>query len=462
MLSSQPDVIVIGGGPGGYVAAIRFSQMGKKVLLVERGEMGGTCVNRGCIPTKAMLHVGKMVRDVTHSERVGIKAEVSVDFLKLQKWTRSAVEKNRRGIEFLCKQFGIEILTGSASFEAPHSIIVKPQGLHVTAKNIVIATGSRPVDLPTLRVDGKKILSSDDIFELKELPKNLVIVGAGAIGVEMATCFTSLGTKVVIVEIMDRILPSFCQEVATPINDMLCKLGVDVKLKTRVVEVSYDKNSSAVTLKLDDGQTIGADYVLVAVGRKPNTGELNLGSAGIMVDEKGFVKINDRLETTSRGVFAIGDVTGLPFLAHRAMAQGECSAEIALGLRDTYPFMAIPSVVYTDPEVAIVGMDEVEASRRGYEVVVSKFPFAASGRAQTLGRLEGFVKLIAEKPSGVLLGTQMVGSNVSELIGECSVIITGSYSLEDIALGVHPHPTLSEALAEAAKMALGKPVHFKS
>lgn len=456
----QVEVLIIGGGPGGYVSAIRFSQLGRKVALVEMDALGGTCTNRGCIPSKTLLHVGRVLDDLKRAGRMGITSKgVSVDFQKVQAWNRSTVERVRRGIEYLCESNGIEVMKGRAAFDSPNSVVVHPQGETVEAEIIVVATGSVPSDLPVLRMDSKTVLSSDDIFRLGELPAEMVIVGGGAIGVEMATAFASLGAKVTIVEIMDQILPGFDGDLIAPVSSSLQKLGVDIRLKARIVNAAIDDGGAV--LSLEGGGELRADRVLVAVGRRPNTDGLNLASMGIDLDQRGFIKVNDRLETTARGIFAVGDVTGLPFLAHRAMEQGYYAAGIACGVRDTYPYPAMPSVVYTDPEIATVGLGEAEAVRRGYKVVTGNFPFAASGRAKTMGRLEGFVKLVGDASGGALLGAQMVGPGVSELIGECSTLVTGSISLEEIAAGVHPHPTLSEALSEAAKAALGRPVHFK-
>jgi dihydrolipoamide dehydrogenase len=462
-LEKSVDAVVLGGGPGGYVSAIRLAQLGNKVTLVEQGEIGGTCTNRGCIPTKALIHVSRLVREVRHGERMGIKAPgVEVDFPKVQAWNRSIVDRLRKGVEYLLKTNGVEVVKGTASFESANVVVVQPQGDRVKAKIVIIATGSRPADLPVLRVDSKRILSSDEIFALTALPKDLVIVGGGVIGVEMATAFASLGTKVTIVEIMQQILPGFSKEIIAPVSNALRKLGVEIHLDTKVVEAKYSVSGERVQLKLESGVSIEADYILVSVGRRPNTDGLNLQSTGVTLDQKGFVKVNNRLETSARGIFAVGDVTGLPYLAHRAMDQGYYAAEIASGIIDMLPPMHTPSVVYSDPEIALVGIDEEEAARRGIEVITGKFPFIANGRSLTMGRTDGFVKLIGDKSGGELLGAHMVGPGVSELISECSVALASCLTLKEIAEGVHPHPTLSEAIMEAAKAALGRPVHGSS
>lgn len=457
------DAVVIGGGPGGYVSAIRLSQLGNKTLLIERGDIGGTCINRGCIPTKALIHVSRLIREVRQGERMGIKASgVDIDFSKVQAWNHSVVDRLRKGVEYLLKANGVEELKGEASFESPGTVMVQPQHETIRSKIFIVATGSRPSDLPMLRVDSKRILSSDEIFALTALPKELVIVGGGVIGVEMATAFASLGTKVTIVEIMQQILPGFSKEIIAPVLTALRRLGVEIHLGTKVVEAKYSSSGERVQLRLESGVSLDAEYVLVSVGRRPDTDSLNLQSTGITLDQKGFIRVNNRLETSARGIFAVGDVTGLPYLAHRAMDQGYYAAEIASGVIDMLPPMHIPTVVYSDPEIALVGIDEQEAVRRGIRAVTGKFPFIACGRSLTMGRTDGFVKLIGEKSGGELLGAEMVGPNVSELISECAVALTASLTLKEIAEGIHPHPTLSEAIVEAAKIALGRPVHYSS
>jgi dihydrolipoamide dehydrogenase len=462
-LEKSVDALVLGGGPGGYVSAIRLSQLGKKVILVEQGEIGGNCLNRGCVPTKALIHVSRLVKEVKHGERMGIKApSIEVDFPRVQAWNRSVVDRFRRGVEYLLRANGVEVVKGAASFESANAVVVQPQGDRIKAEIMIIATGSRPSDLPVLRVDSKRILSSDDIFLLSRLPKEMVIVGGGVIGVEMATALASLGTKVSVVEIMKQILPNFSREIIDPVSDALRKLSVEIHLDTKVVEAKYSGSGEKVQLRLESGVSLEADYILVSVGRKPNTDDLNLQSTGVNLDKKGFVKVDNRLETSAQGVFAVGDVTGMPYLAHRAMEQGYYAAEIASGIIDMLPPMHTPTVVYSDPEIALVGIDEQEAARRGIEVVTGKFPFVACARSLTMGRTDGFVKLIGDRSSGELLGAQTVGPGVSELISECAVALTASLTLKEIAEGVHPHPTLSEAIVEAAKIALGRPVHYSS
>jgi len=452
------DVAIIGAGPAGYISAIRFAQLGKRVVLIEKEKIGGACLNHGCVPMKALLTVAKTLKSLKKGDRMGIVvSQASVDFAKVNGWNHSVMDRFRKGIEFILKSNGIETVKGSATIEANDRVLVQPQGDIINAKTIVIATGSRPSDLPGLRFDSKRIISSDDIFELKSLPKNLVIVGGGVIGVEVATAFAEMGTKVTIVEIMDQLLPGWSRDLVVPVVDSLAKMGVDINLATKVTELKYSMEN--VLVSLEGKATIVAEYVLVAVGRRPNTDSMNLDRIGIVMDKKGFITVNNRLETNIKGIFAAGDVTGIPYLAHRSSEQGYSIAEIASGIQETYNGPYIPAVVYSDPEVAVVGMDETEAERHGIATIIGKFAFAASARAMTMGRMEGFVKLVGEKATGKLLGAHIVGASASDLISECVLALQNSMSLEQIASAVHPHPTLSEAIMEAAKMAVGKPLH---
>lgn len=452
------DALILGGGPAGYVSAIRFAQLGQTVMIVEKEKIGGACLNRGCIPMKTLLSVAKTLKDIKKSDRMGIVVtDAIIDYQKVYSWNHSVMDRFRRGIEYLLKTNGIELIIGNAAMESSDTVFVYPQELTIKAKTILIATGSSPSDLPGMRFDSRHIISSDEIFELKLLPKSLLIVGGGIIGVEMATAFAEMGTKVTIVEIMDQLMPGWHKDVVVPVVDSLAKLGVEINLSARVLELKYRGENVIATI---EGKTeIETEYVLVAVGRRPNTDDLNLTKAGVETDKRGYVKVNDRLETNVKGIFAAGDVIGIPYLAHRSSEQGYCIAEIASGLKAAYDYPPIPSVVYTDPEVAIIGMDESEAEEQGKEVLVGKFAFAASARAMTVGKLEGFVKVIGDRSTGKIIGAQIVGVEASDLISEFSLALKCSLTLEQIASAVHPHPTFSESVMEAARIAIAKPVH---
>jgi dihydrolipoamide dehydrogenase len=452
-MERHADAVVIGGGPAGYRSAIGMARMGFKPILIERSDLGGTCTNRGCIPTKALIHAAKVLRDAKQGGRMGILADgISLDFSQLQKWNHFVVEKSRRGVSHLLESHGIEVLKGDATFLGPRRLLLNPPGDVINTERVLVATGSRPSDVPSIRFDSNRILSSDEVFQIMKLPRELAIIGGGVIGIEMATAFAYLGSKVKIIELMEQILPGFETALVRPVHDALSKAGVEINLKSSVVQSEYT-GGGELRLTLADGRIIEPDIALVAIGRRPNTDSLGLDNAGVEVNDKGFIIVNDFLETSSKGIYAAGDVTGLPYLAHRAMGQGECAAENACGGRERV-CSAIPSVVYSDPEIAVVGMDEQACSARALDFVSGVYSFGSSGRAQTLGRMEGFVKVLGESVGHKLLGVRMVGSSVSELIGGCSTMINASLTLEDLASGSYPHPTLSEAIMEAAKAAL--------
>ncbi len=452
------DAIIIGGGPGGYVSAIRFAQLGKRVAVVEKDRLGGACLNRGCVPMKALLSVAKTLKDVRKGARMGIVApQLSVDYPKVVAWNLSVMDRFRRAVELLIKSNHIDLITGSARFRSATSIEVIPSGEVLNAKAIVIATGSRPMDLPGMRFDAKRVISSDEIFGLPALPKSLAIIGGGVIGVEVATALAEMGTSITIIEIMDQLMPGWPKDVISPVHDSLTKLGVDVRLKTKVSGIRDE--GPHVAISFDGAPDLQAEYALVAVGRRPNTDAIGIEAAGVELDRKGFVKVNPRLETNVSGIFAVGDVTGIPYLAHRSSEQGLAAAEIACGALDSFEMPPLPSVVYSDPEVGVVGIDEAEAVRQGCAAFSGKFAFAGSARAMTMGRLEGYVKLVGDRKTGRLIGTQIVGAGASDLISECALAMSRNMTIEEVAASVHPHPTLSEAIMEAAKAALGRPIH---
>jgi dihydrolipoamide dehydrogenase len=451
------DAIIIGGGPAGYTSAIRMAQLGKKPLLVEKSDLGGTCTNKGCIPTKALLHAAKVFRDARQGSRMGIRGEgVALDFTQLQQWNRFVVEKVRRGVKYLLDSNGVEVVKGEATFLSSKRLLLRPSGEELSSNRILIATGSRPSDLPCARFDSRGILSSDEIPQMQSLPSKLAIIGGGVVGVEMATAFAYMGSKVTMVELMGQILPGFDAELVRPVHDSLAKAGVELNLGCSVAESGYTGDGK-VRLLLADGRTILADRALVAVGRRPDTQSLGLQKAGVDVDGKGFIRVNDFLGSTSDGIYAAGDATGLPYLAHRAMDQGLLAAwNMLKGEGQSRYCPHFPSVVYSDPELAIAGMDQQACASRGLDVVVGSYSFGASGRAQTMGRSEGFVKVIAERNSQKLIGVGMVGQSASELIGGCSALMRASATLTDVSSGGFPHPTLSEAIMEAARSALKK------
>lgn len=443
------DVAIIGSGPGGYVCAIRLAQLGKKVIVVEEKEIGGTCLNRGCIPTKALLHIALTMKSIKNGESIGISTStINFDFGKAKAWISDVVSRLRSGISYLFKSYKIELIRGRASFASPNELSVENR--KIEAENVVVASGSRPSTIPSIKPDSRRIFTSDDVFNLEALPKNLIILGGGVIGVEMATAFSYMGCNVVLVEMMDQLLPGFPKDVVRPVEASLKKSGVSIYLHAKAE--SCELHDDKVKIKLDDGNSIEGDCVLLAVGRRPNVEALGLENADVKLNEKGFIKVDDRMETSSSGVFAIGDVVGLPFLAHKAMEEGYHVAEIIAGTRDSMPKLFVPQVVYSDPEIAIVGACEGEK--------FCKFPLMALGRAHTLNKVEGFVKILYDS-SNKIVGVQIVGPEASELISEASLVLTHSMSLEDISRAMHPHPTLSEAILEASRLGLGKCIHYR-
>ena len=439
------DVSIIGSGPAGYVCAIRLSQLGKKVILIEEKEIGGTCLNRGCIPTKALIHLAILFKNIKEGEKIGINVSgLSIDFNKAKNWINQIVLRLRSNLEYLLKSYKIDIIKGKAIINEKNELYVNNK--KIESNYIVIASGSEPLFIPSIIPDHNRILTSDDIFNINDIPNNLIIIGGGMIGIEMATIFSYLGSNVTIIEIMDQILPGFPKDIIIPVERSLKRSGVNIKLGIKTEKCEYNENKIKVIL--ENGEIINGDYVLLAIGRKPNTKDFS----NIKVDEKGFMKVNNKMEVTS-GVYAIGDVIGPPLLAHKAMEEGYYLAEIIAGIRDIMPKLNIPYVVYSDPEIAIIGEKEGE--------IIGKFPFISCGRAWTMEKTEGFLRIIGDK-NGKIIGAQIVGVNASEIISELSLAISSSLKIEDICHTVHPHPTLSEVVLEASRVSLKKSVHYKS
>ncbi len=439
------DVSIIGSGPAGYVCAIRLSQLGKKVILIEEKEIGGTCLNRGCIPTKALIHLAILFKNIKEGEKIGINVSgLSIDFNKAKNWINQIVLRLRSNLEYLLKSYRIDIIKGKAIINEKNELFVNNK--KIESDYIVIASGSEPLFIPSIIPDHNRILTSDDIFNINDIPNNLIIIGGGMIGIEMATIFSYLGSNVTIIEIMDQILPGFPKDIIIPVERSLKRSGVNIKLGIKTEKCEYNENKIKVIL--ENGEIINGDYVLLAIGRKPNTKDFS----NIKVDEKGFMKVNNKMEVTS-GIYAIGDVIGPPLLAHKAMEEGYYLAEIIAGIRDIMPKLNIPCVVYSDPEIAIIGEKEGE--------IIGKFPFISCGRAWTMEKTEGFLRIIGDK-NGKIIGAQIVGVNASEIISELSLAISSSLKIEDICHTVHPHPTLSEVVLEASRVSLKKSVHYKS
>lgn len=458
------QVVVIGAGPGGYVAAIRLGQLGKDVILIEEGpRLGGVCLNEGCIPSKALIHAADLKHEIEHASAMGLGAEgVSVDLPKLVEWKDGIVKKLTGGVQFLCEKNGVELLRGRAAFLSDRSLEVATEEgkVEVEFEQAIIATGSSTMELPGFAHDGDKVIAAREALSLGEVPERLVVIGAGYIGLEMGTVYAKLGSKVSVVEFLPDLFPALDAEVAQAMRRRLKQLGISLHLNHRAHAFEPGDPSIVTALGPDDRELqLEADRVLVSVGRVPNTSGLGLDAIGVELDEKGFLKTDDRRETNVPGIFAIGDAAGGVLLAHKAYREAKVAAEVIAGEPAAFDNVAIPAVVYTDPEIAWSGLTEKEAREQGFNVVTGSFPFRASGRAMTLNATGGFIKVVADADSKQLLGVLAVGRGVSELMGEATLGLEMGAFLEDLAATIHPHPTMSEALQEAVELALGKAVH---
>ncbi len=462
--------VVIGAGPGGYVAAIRLAQLGESVLVIDKEpSLGGTCLNWGCIPSKALIHAANTYETMTgDAEEMGITATgVSVDLAKLMAWKDGVVTKLTGGIAGLFKHHKIEHIQGAASFVDKHTLsIAKPDDSTetVTFENAIIATGSSIINLPHLKVDGEVLIDSDAAINLKEVPKHLVLVGGGVIGLELGVFYAKLGAQVTVVEMQPQLLPGMDTDVVNALARSLKKRkNMTVHLNSKVASVDVNNGTATVTVETPKGEeTLSADKVLVAIGRKPNTSGLSLEKAGLKADDKGFVATDDQLRTGVPHIFAIGDVTQPPMLAHKASKEGLVAAAVIAGQPERLDVRAMPAAVFTDPEVATVGLTEAQAKEKGYEVTVGQFPFAASGRALTMNESVGFTKIMTDAKTDQLLGVHMVGPHVAELLGEVTLAMEMGATAEDLALTVHMHPTLSETVMEAAEAVHGLAIHSAS
>lgn len=460
--TNEVDVLVIGSGPGGYVAAIRAAQLGKQVIVVDKDEVGGVCLNRGCIPSKALISAAHRFETMNDSAEIGIQAEgVKVDFAKVQAWKDGIVKKLTGGVSSLFKGNKVQFVSGEVFFTAPNEVRVVHgyEGSRYRFNHCIIATGSRPIELKPFPF-GKRILSSTEALALNEIPKSMIVIGGGYIGVELGQTFAKFGTKLTILEGTDSILPGFEQEATRFVQRALKKKGVETFTNAMAKSATQTDHDVTVTFEVK-GETkqVTADYVLVTVGRRPNTDEMGLEVAGIKTTERGMIEVDQQGRTNIPNVYAIGDITAGLALAHKASYEGKVAAEVIAGLPSAIDYQAIPAVVFSDPEIASVGLNETEAKNKGLQVVTGKFPYAANGRALSLNAGEGFVKIVGDKESGLVLGAQIVGTEASNLIAEFGLAIEMGTTLEDIALTIHAHPTLGEIVMEAAEGALGQAIH---
>jgi dihydrolipoamide dehydrogenase len=457
------DVVIIGGGPGGYVAAIRAAQLGLKTALVERDRVGGVCLNWGCIPTKALIRNADIVNAVKQGDYWGISFEgIRFDYSRAHARSREVVDRLVRGVEFLLKRHGVEVLAGEGFVAERNRVVVRPEGRELETKNIIVATGGSPRTLPGLQPDGRRVLTSYHALNLQELPRSMVIVGGGAVGVEFAYIFSAYGVEVTVVEMLPRLVPQEDEEVSAELERAFKKQGIKVMTGTRVE--GAEVTDSGVTLQLSGPEgrsSLAAEQVLLGIGIVPNTAGLGLEEVGVELD-RGWVKIDERMRTNVPGIWAIGDVTGKLALAHVASHQGIVAVETIAGLNPPpiKSYADMPRCTYCNPQVASVGLTEAQAREAGYQVRVGKFPFRANGKALGLGEAEGFVKIVSDADYGEVLGIHMVGPEVTELISEGVVGRLLEGTPKEFGWAVHPHPTLSEAVKEAALAVYGEAIHF--
>lgn len=457
-LTTNADVAVIGAGPGGYTAAIRAAQLGKEVVLIEKGHPGGTCTNLGCIPSKALIHASELMRGAADAKAMGLSDNPSLDFSRTQTWKDGVVKGLRDGIATLCRSNGVELIDGRAFFTSSTALTVETEaGMRaVEFRKAVIATGSEVKGVPNLPYDHKRIIDSDDALSLREVPKRLVVVGGGYIAAEMACMFLRLGSRVTVIHRGDRLLKSMEPELGIELARGIGKLGGELLFNSEVVKI---EGENAVVKARQGERRIAFDRMLVAAGRGPCLEGLGIDKTKVKLDHDGLVVVDSTMKTTDDNIYAVGDVVPGPQLAHKAFRQGKVAAECITGMKSSFDNRAMPMVVFAEPVLASVGLTEGEARAKGYQVKAGKVPLAISGRASAMGRKEGFVKVVADGHD-VVLGVQAAGEGADALIAEAALAIEMAATLEDLAVTIHAHPTMPESLAEAAEAALGKAIHI--
>jgi dihydrolipoamide dehydrogenase len=454
------EVLVLGGGPGGYTAAFRAADLGKRVTLVERYPvLGGVCLNVGCIPSKALLHMAQLIHEAEEVESHGLKfGKPEIDIDKIRSWKESVSKSLNDGLAGLVKQRKVTVVQGTGRFTGPNALEVEtPEGIKtITFDQAIIAAGSSPTRIPSFPNDDERLWNSTDALELKQIPKKLLIVGGGIIGLEMATVYHAFGSEIHVVELMDQIIPGCDKDLVTPLLRRIKKQYKNIWLETRVTAIEPQADGLKVSFEGKGApESELFDAVLVAVGRRPNGKLIGAEAAGITVDEQGFIPVDKQQRTNVPHVFAIGDIVGNPMLAHKASHEGKVAAEVAAGHKAGFDALTIPSVAYTDPEIAWMGLSENQAKQQGIEYDKAVFPWAASGRSLSLGRKEGVTKILCDKATGRILGAGMVGPNAGELIAEAVLALEMGADADDISLTIHPHPTLSETFGFAAEMING-------
>jgi len=460
------EALVIGSGPGGYVAGIRLGQLKKKALVVERDKPGGICLNVGCIPSKALINASKYYDKFRHGADIGILADnIRLDMAKMQSWKCEVVSKLTGGVRTLLKANNCDYRTGTARLTSRNTVELQQKDGPVTiqADNIVLATGSRPIEIPGFKFDGKFIVDSTGALDFAQVPERFLVVGGGYIGIEIGTLYAKLGAKVTVVEALPAILPGTDPELGKVVSRKLKKLGVEVMTGAKAKSWTEKAGKAAVTLELAGGQeaTVEVDKVLVSVGRRPNSENLGLEAVGVKI-ERGFVPTDRRMRTNVPGIYAIGDLVGQPMLAHKASREAEVVAEVIAGHKSEMDVRTIPAVIFSDPEIASAGITADEAEKKGHKVKIGKFPFVALGRAIANADTDGFVKVVIDADSKEVLGIHVVGNGASDIIAEAALAIEMGALADDISLTIHAHPTLPEAIMEAAKASLGEAIHIQN
>ena len=463
-LATEVDTIVIGAGPGGYVAAIRAAQLGQKVTIVEKEYIGGVCLNVGCIPSKALITAGDKFAQAKGSDIFGITTEnVEIDWAKTQKWKQEqVVDRLTGGVEMLLKKNKVEIVMGEAFFSDTNTVRVMQEetGASYKFNKAIIATGSRPIELGAFKWSNR-VLDSTGALALDVIPETLTVIGGGYIGSELAGVFAGLGTKVTILEGMDSIVNGFDKDMVRLVENEFKANGATIITKAMAKSVEETDTNATVTYEVNGKEeTVTSDYVLVTVGRRPNTDDLGLNLAGVDVDEKGLIKVDNQGRSSNKDIFAIGDVVPGAALAHKASYEGKIAAAAIAGQKVAVDYRAMPAVAFTSPEIASVGYTQAEAKEAGLDVKSTKFPFGGNGRAISLDRTEGFIRLVTTKEGNIIVGAQIAGVSASDLVSELGLAVESGMTAEDIALTIHAHPTLGETVADVADGALGLPIHM--
>jgi dihydrolipoamide dehydrogenase len=463
MATRNYDAVVIGAGPGGYVAAIRLAQLGKKVALVEKEALGGVCINWGCIPSKALIAAANVVDEVRGAAERGILVEAPrVDLARLREFKDAVIKKMVGGINLLEKGNGVEVVKGTARFVSPTAVEVTggAEPLRLEAPALILATGARTIEIPGFPFDGKDVWSAREAVDLPEVPRRLVVIGGGIIGMELGTVYAKLGAQVTFLEALPQILSGVDVEAVRVVQRALKERGVAVHVEASAR--GFERRGGALVVKAEIAgaeQAIECDKILVAVGMRPSVEGLGLEAAGVKVGPKGFVEVDAQYRTSVPSIFAIGDICGAPLLAHKASKEGEIAAEVIAGKKSARDWVSMPGVIFTDPEVATVGLSEAQAREAGHDPITGKFFFGALGRAVAIGHGEGFVKVVGDRATKLLLGVTICGHAASDVIAEAALALEMGAYLEDVALTVHAHPTMPEAFMEACKAALGEAIH---